>query len=232
MPGGARGTIEQVMQESVAGKGYREDWSPGLGGWRSLDGLSLTAATAPAIAAEATSLFTLVWDAALLVTDVITFPFTMPQSYAEHQYDLQIVCVARKASNANADLAIQAQVHWFTPGIVNTPNQQTTTATQPTLTAGDAGLSSLTTPARALLTTGGGSSSDTIGYGTYLLDIGARLAAESKQIQAGDACLIRVGPHETAGDDLRMHPPIIRWRRHAGLRRNASSSQLWDPRNI
>lgn len=229
----SRGTIEAAMQESAPDRGWREDWHTSLGDWTVAAGTILTATSVPNIKAIATNLLGIEYAAADDIAEFAAYSFVMPRSYAQYQDDLQVEVVARKVGGTdNTDLCMEANIHWFEPGTLNSPNTQSSTGTVPTLTAGDAAKSVLTTGARALMAAlGAGTNADTVDFAVYILDIGARLVAESRRIPAGAPCTIAVAPHEAIGvTTLEFFPPTIRWRRHAGLRKHPDQS--WDPRTI
>lgn len=228
MPGdGSPLNIEQAMQTSEPDHGYAEDLLLPLGSWRDKSGLTLTASTEPDVSAVNGQLG-LKWDHGGAASDFALCDFTMPLQFAENQDRLKLVVAARKldaAADENADLMIQAQVLWSSPGKVNKPSETNAAAAVPTQSVAPSPLetlNTLTTPAKALLAAAVINSGDPGNEGIfeYELDIGARLRAEGKRINAGDRVEIRFGPNETVGSadmDLETSIPILRIVRHASL---------------
>lgn len=196
-----------------------------LGSWRDKSGLTLTATTEPDLIAMATSSEGMKWDHGGAATDYAACTFTMPFEFepaAVPNYDMKLVVVARKldaAADENADLALQATLGWFTPGVVSNPRQTSVTATAPTLTTAAGSIQTLTTPAKALMATAVIAAANTAatGFARYELDLGARLRAESKALLAGDIVTIKLGPDDTVGaTDMDLEiigAPILLFRR-------------------
>jgi hypothetical protein len=216
--------LERTIDQSISDHGFRADIPLPMGAWRLGSGLVLTAATAPEIIALDTNMQALKWDHGDAATDVIAAEFTMPGDYnptpdfparpaatadtssrtwSEVNDDLKLFCLARKkdADDAeNADLAVQCQVYWFTPGT-------------------DTALKSLTTPASVTLPAAVAGTT-LAGLNQITLDIGDRLRAEGKRILPGDVVKLVVGPNEAPGTtdlDLELIPQNIRYRRGLAL---------------
>ncbi len=178
-----------------------------LGGWRDKSGLTLTATTEPDLIAMGTTQYGIKWDHGGTTTDYAAFDFIMPHEFGENAppaYDIKLVVVARKwdtSADENADLALQCQCAWFTPGVLSNPRQSTLTATAPTLTTAAGSGKILTTPAKALMAGAAIIADNTVmtGFARYELDIGARLRAESLTMNAGDVVQLRLSPNEVVG---------------------------------
>jgi len=177
-----------------------------LGSWRDKSGLTGTASTEPDIVSMA-GVYGMKWDNGGTTTDHATATFTMPFEFSPQavpQQDIKLSVVARKldaASDENANLALQASLSWFTPGEVDNPRQNDTTATAPVEVTAAGTATSLTTPAAVLLAAATVASVNTAagGFHRYELDLGARLRAEGKAIKAGDIVHITLAPNETVG---------------------------------
>lgn len=107
--------------------------------------------------------------------------FKMPKSWDRKGQVLKIDACARKTSSGgtdeNTDLALRAQISWLNPGSVT--------------------LQTLTTPASYTLPACGLAASKA--FTEFLLDVGARLNAEGKQIEPGALVSLAIYPHETVG---------------------------------
>lgn len=223
--------LEDLIHTSIPGLGYREDFNPGLGGWRDKSGLTLTATSEPDIITIGTVtgglMFGLKWDHTGTTTDFLSFAFTMPRQWAESLDDLQVAVNARKVdatADENTDLCLAANIFWIKPDRLSNPSVAVGGTAPTVAAAGDSGTSinSLSTAATAVLAACdiAATNNTMTGFGAYALDIGQRLRTEIKRIPTGSACSIVVYPHETVGTtdmDLEISIPSIRFRRHAGL---------------
>lgn len=186
---------------------FRECVFSSLGAWREKAGLTLTATTEPDLIVMATSVYGLKWDHAGTTTDHATLSFRMSFEFSPNaplKTDIRLIVCARKldaAADENANLALQASMGWFTPGIVSNPRQDDATATAPTLDTAAGSMNTLTTPAKVLLAAAvvAADNTGTTGFADYELDLGARLRAEAKTIKAGDIVHITLAPNETVG---------------------------------
>lgn len=209
MPGASPLTIDRVLDIGENVNGFRGCLplmvdSAGVGTG------PLTASTAPEKIAWATDLDAIKWDHGDTSTNVVKWSFRMPYDYdplaedkSGNKDDIFIKVFARKLDTddtENSDLKIQAQVTWITAG-TDTSNSQ------------------LTTPASATLAAANNSTAPA-GMAEYTLNIGARLRAENKRIDAGDIVTIAIGPNEQVGTtdlDLEMLAPVLVYRRHAAF---------------
>lgn len=203
--------IETVVNEFEPGNGYRQHIQIPLSDWTLGTGAVLTTGTTPALAAVATNANLIKWVFGDDAADVIQYQFAAPRQWAVDKNDLVLRVWARKkdaAADENADLKIQCQMYWHSL-------QQTSGGT-----ATAAALSSLTTPAKALLAASS-TGADLSSFALYELDLGARLTAESKTIAVGDNVRLVVGPNEQVGSTdmvmevlalqlrTRLHPTFV-----------------------
>lgn len=209
MGGASQLNIERVLDESIKGNGLRGD-IPLLNGAARTGILNLTGATTPAVVAIDTTDDVIRWLFGDTAATVAAWSFWMPDDYARAAKsrqgvtdDIVVKAVARKVDSStdeNADLALQCQVSWYTPGT-------------------DTTVKTLTTPAKATLaasTTGSG----VTGFAKYTLDIGERLRAESKTILPGDKVRLILGPDDTVGTtNMTMDVSAVKvtYRKHAAL---------------
>lgn len=180
--------LEMAVNNSEWLKGWRQDIPIPLSDWTLGTGAVLTTGTTPRLAAVATNANMLVWAFGDDAADPIQFQFVSPRQWDTTKNDLVLRVWARKkdaASDENANLNIQCQMYWYTL-------PQTSGA------AGAAALSSLTTPATAELAASS-TGADLSSFALYELDLGARLAAESKTVAVGDMVRLVLGPNEQVG---------------------------------
>lgn len=209
MPGVSELTLDRVTEEARNDNGFRGS-IPLMLNAAGVGTGPLTASTAPEIIAWATDLQAIKWDHGDGSTATVRWSFRMPFDYdplakskAGQTDDIFIKIHARKldaSSDENADLALQAQATWITAG-TDTDNNQLTTAASATLAASN-------------------SSTAPDGMAEYTLNIGTRLRAESKRIDAGDIVTIAIGPNETVGSgdmDVEMLTPTLIYRRHSAM---------------
>mgnify|MGYP000258103911 CR=1 FL=1 len=185
---------------------------------------ALSTSTAPEILATVTNGIVLKWDHGDTASSYIQIPFTIPDWYVQESDYIVLIVPARKVDSGgdeNTDLCLQAQLYWQKPGQLNTPDQQSATATAPVAkTTGDTSQKSLTTPAKALMAGANTSAatSNTTGWFEYEINLGVRLHAEGKEISRGSLCNLRLGPNETVGSsdmDVEIGIPRLAIRRHA-----------------
>lgn len=180
--------LEMAVNTAEWLNGWRQDIPIPLSDWTLGTGAVLTTATTPKLAAVATNANMLVWAFGDDAADPIQFQFVSPRQWDTTKNDLVLRVWARKkdaASDENANLNIQCQMYWYTL-------PQTSGA------AGAAALSSLTTPATAELAASS-TGADLSSFALYELDLGARLAAESKTVAVGDMVRLVLGPNEQVG---------------------------------
>ena len=186
--------LEMAVNTAEWLNGWRQDIPIPLSDWTLGTGAVLTTGTTPRLASVATNANMLVWAFGDDAADPIQFQFVAPRQWDTTKNDLVLRVWARKkdaASDENADLNIQCQMYWYTL-------PQTSGA------AGAAALSSLTTPATALLAASS-TGADLTSFALYELDLGARLAAESKTVAVGDMVRLVLGPNEQVGTtDMNM----------------------------
>lgn len=186
--------LEMAVNTSEWLNGWRQDIPIPLSDWTLGTGAVLTTGTTPRLASVATNANMLVWAFGDDAADPIQFQFVAPRQWDTTKNDLVLRVWARKkdaASDENANLNIQCQMYWYTL-------PQTSGA------AGAAALSSLTTPATAELAASS-TGADLSSFALYELDLGARLAAESKTVAVGDMVRLVLGPNEQVGTtDMNM----------------------------
>jgi len=181
--------LEMAVNNAEWINGWRQDIPIPLSDWTLGTGAVLTTGTTPRLSAVATNVNDIVWIFSAVATDVIQYQFTVPRQWAIDKNDLVLRVWARKkdsSSDENATLNIQCQMYWSSL-------QQTSGGT-----ASAAALSSLTTPAKALLAASS-TGADLSSFALYELDLGARLTAESKAISVGDNVRLVFGPDATVG---------------------------------
>jgi len=200
-------THEATVENSEPDRGYREDLIiPLPSGWTTAAGGQIVSGTTPGIVTADTHYTAISWDAGEGAAAHVERQFLMPRQWAEDQDDLVLLAWAKKidaAADENPDLALQAQIRWIGP---NDDEEQI-----------------LTTPALATLAAASASGA-VKDYDRYTLDLGARLKAENKQIEAGSLCLLMLGPDDTVGSTdmtLNLLATLLGIRRHAGYRRRA-----------
>lgn len=197
-------TIDHFLDISEPGDGYVDDISFGLGDL--VDGGSgyrLDNTTTPLANLDHTT-GVVEWVAAAGATAVAMWSKPLPDNWAEAtvgKQALQVVCRVRKkdsGADENATLKLQAQIYWANPGEAQ---QSLTTKASVTLPAASAGAT-------------------TASISEVILDIGARLNAESKVIKRGALVSIVIGPDTTVGTvdmKLQLFGGRIRYRRHPSL---------------
>lgn len=174
-------TFEQQVLETIPDCGIPRDETPGLFDWRAYTNrAALSAATTPNLAALDTKGDFVRWDHGDTSAKGVYRQFNVGREFAQHANRLMVRALARKtgATDENADLALQAQIYWFTTD--------------------DSAFNSLATPAKATLAAAS-AWTGVDGFEWYDLDIGARLEAEGAVIESGATAVIVVGPDDTVG---------------------------------
>lgn len=209
-------TLEKDINESYPDKGFRTDFGllpDNLFNWRTDAGLTLTAATTPAIVAVSGSagsdLFCIRWP--YNSQSQTRCAFTMPDEWADDKtiQDWKIFVKLRKvdASDENATLAFKATVSWLADGINPTAALTSQVATSAILAA---------------------SAANTGPFTEYEIDVGAALRAAGKQIPRGARVTVGISPDADVGTTdmtLEMLSVRDRIRRHAGLKTTTARVQ-------
>lgn len=209
MPGASPQTIDSVIQNQENADGFR-GCIPLMLNAAGVGTGPLTASTAPEIIAWATDFNAIKWDHGDAATALVKWKFRMPFDYDPlardqngNQDDIFIKVHARKLDTddtENATLALWCSPQWITAGT-------------------DTALNALTTPAAATLAAANASTAPA-GMAEYTLNIGTRLRAEDKRIDAGDYIIIAIGPSATVGAtdlDLEMLEPTLFYRKHSAF---------------
>lgn len=165
----------------------------------------LTASTTPEKIAFDTDMDAIKWDHGDGTTHIVKWSFVMPFTYdplAKNSLaltdDLILYVDALKldsGADENDNLELHAQLTWGTPG--------------------DAAKSQLTTAAETGALAASVTAAGFAGLARYTVNIGTRLQAEGKRIEAGDQVTIGIYPNETVGSadmDLIMLPPMLVYR--------------------
>jgi len=218
--------IDRAHDQQVGGPGYQEDLCCSLGDWRTDDGLTLTASTAPELQANTHGGECLKYDHGDTTTDGISCAFRMPAQYDPDACDIRLVVDARKidaTADENADLKLSAIISWDRSSRLSDPSPNGSTV--PTL---------LDTPTGGVLATGEtaiiaacdttAATTNRVGWGEYEINLGQAIrdanAAGSARPRPGDRIKITLNPNEAVGSsdmDLQIGIPCVRIRRHAGI---------------
>lgn len=234
MPGPASpNTFDSTRNNAEAARGFmheekihRPDWTLAAGG-------PLVAATTNIVGFKATmtSGMAMVWDAGADASDIVSLDTGVPGDFVQiggsgddgfppGRYpsdtdgpQLQLLVLARKldttgSASDNADLALTGDLVWHH----SDPNEGTGDR------GGDPAINTLTTKASALLDAMAAATVEEA-YHWYVLDLGARLEAETKVLKPYSYIRINLSVDDTVGTALNVEVTwtILRYRRHSAL---------------
>jgi hypothetical protein len=219
--------IDRAHDQQVVGGGYQEDLCCTIGDWRTDDGLTLTASTAPELQANTHGGECLKWDHGDTTTDGISCAFRMPAQYDDDSCDIRLCVDARKidaTADENADLKLAAIISWDRASRLSDASPAGSTV--PTLLDTPTG-GVLATAATAILAACDITAATTnrTGWGAYEINLGKAIREEvttpgAGRPKPGDRIKITLYPHEAVGStdmDVQIGIPCVRVRRHGGI---------------
>lgn len=210
-------TIERVIDSSQSDSAYFEELPVHLAAWRLNTGLIPVATTTGTVgvAAAATSLMSLAWEATADQTDIIRLDTCFPNQFAiqrnggvgrntQPKYILRVKCRVRDTSGsatANTDLALVCQAFWHKDGAT--------------------ALSTLGTPISVVVGATDFAQAEEEGFVWRDFDItGAMTAAQLAALDGSENIAIQLYPNEAIGTalELQIVATKIKYLRHATLR--------------
>jgi hypothetical protein len=211
-------TINTVIDQSVSDDGaYFEELPIPLSAWRLNTGLIpvATGAGIVGVAAAATSLMSLAWNATADATDIIRLDTCLPNQFAIQRNGgngrnanpkliLRVKCRLRDTSGSaspNADLALTCQAFWHKDGAT--------------------ALATLGTPVSVVIGAADFAEADEEGFVWRDFDItGAMTAAQLAALDGSESVAIQLYPNEAVGTalEIQMIATKIKYLRHATLR--------------
>lgn len=220
MSGASPLTVERVIDNSVSDSAYFDEIPVPLGAWRLNTGLIPVATTTGTVgvAAAATNLMSLAWEATADGTDIVRLDTCFPNQFAiqrnggvgrnaQPKYILRAKVRLRDltgAASPNATLALVCQAFWHKDG-------QTY-------------LSTLGTPVSRVVGAVDWIQADEAGFVWYDFDItGAMTAAQLAALDGSENIAIQLYPSAAIGTNLELQVVAtkIKYLRHATLRTTA-----------
>jgi hypothetical protein len=187
--------LEMAVNTSEWLNGWRQDIPIPLSDWTLGTGAVLTTGTTPRLSAVATNANMLVWAFNDDAADPIQFQFVSPRQWDTTKNDLVLRVWARKKDAASGR---ERQPQHPVPDVLVHPapdqrRRRRGSSLQPDHARDGAELAASSTGA------------DLSSFALYELDLGARLAAESKTVAVGDMVRLVLGPNEQVGTtDMNM----------------------------
>lgn len=218
--------FDSVRNAMEPGRGFMHEFAIPRPAWTLAAGGPLVASTTNIVGFKAsmTSMIGMVWDAGADTGDIVSYNGSLPGDFVQIGGDgrypsatdgpqFQLLVYARKLDTTgsaadNADLRLTGDLYW----LHSDPDEAVGAR------GGDQALNHLTTKATALLDTLAADSVEQA-YHWYVLDIGARLEAETKVLKPYSAFRLDLAPDDTVGTALNIEVigTILRYRRHSAL---------------